>query len=58
MAKVIITLRDKKDGTVGCTVDFKPSLKVGKKETPAQSFAGCCLEAMAEAGKAEVSRVR
>lgn len=49
MATITITLRDKKDGTVGCIVDLKPALKRGKKQTPAQNMLAACLEAMSNA---------
>lgn len=46
MAKIVITLTDKRGGSVNADVELDPPLKKGKKQTPAQNMLGVILHAL------------
>lgn len=55
MAKVVIILKDLKDGEVDCKVNYTPALEVRKDSTPAQRLSSIVLRSMqAACGKTQM----
>ena len=53
MAKAVITIIDKEDGSIGVTIEFTPSVKRDSDGTLAQRAALIALEAIQLAGQAD-----